>query len=240
MDQLEQELRALLEPFGQQDALAHWNELDQARRQQLAAELRTLDLAEIRDLFHSAAAAEDWAQLARKATPPPAFRLDDRQPTIATDQAQRRGAEALAAGEFGVILVAGGQGTRLGFDRPKGMFAVGPVSGNTLFQILLEKIVARARAARMRIPLYLMSSPATHADTVAYLRENENFGLPQDDLTVFCQGTMPAVDAATGRLLLQDKHRLALSPDGHGGTLAALVKSGALADIRARGIRHLF
>jgi len=92
----------------------------------------------------------------------------------------------------------------------------------------------------MRIPLYLMTSPATHHPTLDYLRANENFGLPEEDLKVFCQGTMPAVDAATGRLLLADKHRLALSPDGHGGMLRALVESHCLTDIRRRGLHQLF
>ena len=141
---------------------------------------------------------------------------------------------------MGVILVAGGQGTRLGFDRPKGMFSIGPVSGASLFQILIEKIVARAAAAGMRIPLYLMTSPLTHQETVDFLRANENFGLPSEDLHIFCQGTMPAVEASTGRLLLESKHELALSPDGHGGMLPALAASGGLADIRRREITTLF
>ena len=120
------------------------------------------------------------------------------------------------------------------------MFSIGPVSGASLFQILVEKIVARAAAADMRVPLYLMTSPATHQETLDYLRANENFGLPSEDLHVFCQGTMPAVDAESGRLLLASKHELALSPDGHGGMLHALVASGGLADIHRRNITTLF
>jgi UDP-N-acetylglucosamine/UDP-N-acetylgalactosamine diphosphorylase len=120
------------------------------------------------------------------------------------------------------------------------MYSIGPVSGASLFEILLEKIYARARVAEMRIPLYLMTSPATHVETIEYLAANENFGLPSEDVQVFCQGTMPAVDAKTGKVLLAGKGEVALSPDGHGGTLAALVASGALADMRARGIRLVF
>ncbi len=146
----------------------------------------------------------------------------------------------MSAGHIGVLLVAGGQGTRLGFDKPKGTYAIGPVSGSSLLQILIEKILARSRVSGMRIPLYLMTSPATHEPTLEYLSSQENFGLPADDLRVFCQGTMPAVDATTGRLLLEEKHALAVSPDGHGGMLAALAASGCLADIRGRGLRQLF
>ncbi len=232
------ELHARLAPYGQEHVLAFWDELTEEQQGRLAAQLRALDLRQIDELFRFARAAQDWAELARRAVAPPAFRLGDRQRRISPQEARDRGQQALAAGQVGVILVAGGQGTRLGLDHPKGMFAVGPVSGASLFQILLEKIAARSRAAGMRIPLYLMTSPATHRETLEYLRANENFGLPSEDLRVFVQGTMPAVDAATGRLLLEDKSQLVLSPDGHGGTLYAL--GNCLADIRRRGVHQLF
>ena len=143
-------------------------------------------------------------------------------------------------GQVGVILVAGGQGTRLGFDKPKGMFPIGPVSDASLFQIFIEKMLAVGQQYKVRVPLFLMTSPATHADTVEYLATTERFGMQSHDVHVFCQGTMPAVDAATGQVLLADKGELAVSPDGHGGMLAALAKSGGLAEIRRRGIQQLF
>ncbi|HEX3726539.1 MAG TPA: UTP--glucose-1-phosphate uridylyltransferase, partial [Pirellulales bacterium] len=233
-------LRSLLMPFGQEHVLAFWDELDAARQDALAAQITSLRLQEIDGLFRSVTVGENWTELARRALPPPAVRLHGRQHSISPQQALDRGQQALAQGHVGAILVAGGQGTRLGFDFPKGMFPIGPVSGASLFQMLIEKIVARSQVSGMRIPLYLMTSPATHDPTLEYLRANENFGLPQDDLKVFCQGTMPAVDAASGRLLLASKHELALSPDGHGGMLAALCSSGCLADMRARDLRQLF
>ena len=155
-------------------------------------------------------------------------------------EARSRGRQALAAGQVGVILVAGGQGTRLGFDHPKGMFSIGPVSGRTLFQIHIEKILATARRHGVRIPLYLMTSPATHEETLRFLAAHDRFGMAAEDLHVFCQGTMPAVDAATGQLLLEAPDRLAVSPNGHGGMLAAFAESGAMADAQPRGIRQLF
>ncbi len=240
MDRRKQELRGLLAPHAQDHVLAFWDELSPEARERLAEQLRSLDLKRVDALFREAGAPENWADLARRAQGPPAFRLNEANPRIASDQAQDRGQQALAEGHVGVILVAGGQGTRLGFDHPKGMFGIGPVSGASLFQILIEKIAARARDSGMRIPLYLMTSPATHQETIEYLRAHENFGLSNEDVKFFCQGTMPAVDARTGRLLLADKEQLALSPDGHGGMLEALVASGCLADIRQRDLRQLF
>lgn len=238
-DALLVELQTRLAPHGQEHVLAFWQELSADERRQLAEQLRAIDFAELHSLVHGTHAAENWGDLARRALAPPAFRLHDKVRAISAEQATERGQQALAAGHVGAILVAGGQGTRLGFDKPKGMFSIGPISGSSLFQILIEKVIARSRVAGMRIPLYVMTSPATHAETVTYLAANENFGLPSEDLIIFCQGTMPAVNEA-GKLLLDERHQLALSPDGHGGMVRALVTSGALAQMRARGIQQLF
>jgi UDP-N-acetylglucosamine/UDP-N-acetylgalactosamine diphosphorylase len=182
----------------------------------------------------------DYRALAERAGPPPAFRLEAVANRFSPAEARRRGAEALAAGEVGAMLVAGGQGTRLGFDHPKGMFPIGPVSGRPLFQVHVERILAVARRHGVRIPLYLMTSPATDEETRDFLARHDRFGLPEEDLEIFCQGTMPVVDAATGRILLEAAGRLAVSPDGHGGMLAAFAGSGCLERARRRGIRQLF
>jgi UDP-N-acetylglucosamine/UDP-N-acetylgalactosamine diphosphorylase len=240
MDSRKDRLTRRLAPFGQEHLLAFWDELSADARDRLVAQLDQLDFERIDRLHRGAGAAEDWAALARRAEAPPAVRLGRTHPRISPEQALRRGRQAMSAGRVGVILVAGGQGTRLGFEHPKGMYPIGPLSEASLFKILLEKVSARARAADATIPLYLMTSPATHAETIEYLSAHENFGLDDADVRVFCQGTMPAVDAGTGRLLMSAKDQLALSPDGHGGMLEALARGGLLDDIRQRGIEQLF
>ena len=234
------ELLEQLEAAGQQHVLTFWEELSSDRQRALAADLTAIDMAEINRLFRGQGGDDDWAALAERAQPPPAFRLGGDDEEFSLEQAHERGRAALAEGQVGVVLVAGGQGTRLGFDHPKGMFSVGPVSGASLFQILIEGVVAVARTYGKSVPLYLMTSHATHEATIAFLDEHDRFGLPQEDLHVFQQGTMPAVDAETGKLLLAEKGRLFVSPDGHGGMLAAFNRSGAMADVEARGIRQLF
>lgn len=234
------ELAARLEPFGQQHLLRFWNEIDDAGRARLAAQIAAIDLAQMAELFRHTAAAQDWAALARRAEPPPAIRLAERRTAESKAPARSRGEQALAAGEIGVLLTAGGQGGRLGFDQPKGMYPIGPVSGATLLQVHLEKALAAARRYGAAVPVYMMTSPVTHDEQVAFLDEHKRFGLAEDDLVVFCQGTMPAVDAKTGKLLLSAKDELFLSPNGHGGTVAALADSGAIAHMRRRGVKHLF
>jgi UDP-N-acetylglucosamine/UDP-N-acetylgalactosamine diphosphorylase len=231
------ELLAHLERFGQQHLLRFWDEIDTAGRSRLATQIAAVDFAQLAQLFAAAAETQDWAALARHADPPPAIRLADR--ATAADAAEL-GRAALAAGEIGVLLTAGGQGSRLGFDHPKSLYPIGPVSGASLLQIHLEKALAAGRRYGKPVPVYMMTSPISHDEQVAFLDEHARFGLPADDLVVFCQGTMPAVDAATGQLLLAEKDSLFLSPDGHGGTVAALADSGAIRHMHDRGIRHLF
>ena len=235
-------LEKLLKSHGQEHLLAGWDRLDEAGQRRLADQVEAVDFSLMASLTAARQANHtvDWAELARRAAPPAAVRLNDPAPPFPLAQAKEAGHQAMADGRIGCILVAGGQGTRLGFDHPKGMFSIGPISKAPLFQVLIEKILARSKAAGRPIPLYLMTSPATHDETIAYLAEHDRLGLPEEDLMVFCQGTMPAVDALAGKLLLAEPDRLALSPDGHGGMVAAMQRTGCLDDIERRGIEHLF
>ena len=234
------ELLARLALCGQEHLLAFWDRLDDARHTALAAQIEAIDFALIQRLFRKRDEEADFLALAERAVAPPALRLDGADNRFSPEAARQCGAEAIATGQIGAILVAGGQGTRLGFDAPKGMFPIGPVSGRTLFQIHVERLLAVSRRYGVSIPLYLMTSPATHDETVEFFRRHDRFGLDERDLCIFRQGTMPVIDAATGKVLLDAPGRIATSPDGHGGMLAALAGSGALADIRRRGIRQLF
>ena len=240
------ELEARLRPHNQLHLLRFWDELDAAVQQLLAQQIMAIDFDLLDSLFREEIDQPDWAELARQASPPLAVRLHERKPgaanplNITAEQARRAGVAALERGEVGVILVAGGQGSRLGFEKPKGMYPIGPLSKATLAQIHVEKIRAIAARHGKSIPLYMMTSPVTHDDTLDFLGKNAHLGLNPNDLFVFCQGTMPAVDAKTGQVLLEAKDSIFLSPDGHGGTVAALGASGAFDDMRRRGIKHLF
>lgn len=225
-----------LQAMGQEHVWRFADQLSPEARERLENQIRQVDLDLIAKLGREEAEAPDWGALARRSTPPPAFRLDGSNSDVTPRQARRRGEQALREGKVAAILVAGGQGSRLGFDHPKGMFPIGPVSGHSLFQILIERVLATGRRYNTSIPLFVMTSPATHDETVAYLQDNDRFGMSAEDLIVFCQGTMPAVDANTGRILLAEKDSLALAPDGHGGMLAALHDSGALRRAGERGI----
>jgi len=240
MDVTKEELLARVAKFGQGHLLGFWETLDASQRESLSAEIRSIDLERIAELFRQTDSKQSIRELAARAASPSAYRLGGQGNSIPPAVAKQKGIEALCAGRIGVMLVAGGQGTRLRFDHPKGMFPIGPVSGKSLFQIHFEKVTAASRRYGVHIPLYVMTSPETHDETAAFLTKHQRFGLASDDFLIFCQGTMPAVDSRTGRVLLADRHHIAISPDGHGGMLAAFHRSGAMADARRRGIEHLF
>jgi UDP-N-acetylglucosamine/UDP-N-acetylgalactosamine diphosphorylase len=238
-----EELTRRLTKVGQSHLLRFWDELDAAARDRLASQIASVDFEQIAKLCQQGAGTCDWAALARGASPPPAMRLADRAGDggrYSAADARKCAIEALRAGKIGVLLVAGGQGSRLGFEHPKGMFRIGPISNAPLLQIHFEKALAAARRYGAAVPIYMMTSPVTHDEQTEFLREHRRFGMPEDDVVLFCQGTMPAVDAASGKLLLASKDSLFLSPDGHGGTVAALEASGAIEHMRRRGIEHLF
>jgi UDP-N-acetylglucosamine/UDP-N-acetylgalactosamine diphosphorylase len=155
-----------------------------------------------------------------------------------------RGVEVIAAGKVAAFTVAGGQGTRLGSDAPKGCYPAGAVSNKPLFACLAEWILAAqqryaAPGKSLVIPWYIMTSPINHDATVAFFQKHGYFGLRESDVMFFRQGVLPSFDMATGKLLLDQHDALAVNPDGHGGSLKALAASGALADMHKRGIEQL-
>ncbi|HLJ94885.1 MAG TPA: UDPGP type 1 family protein [Gemmataceae bacterium] len=229
-----EEIQQRLRQFGQEHVLRWWDRLRDQERQELVDQLARIDLAQLRDLYSRRNAS----------IPLPApeqiqaigvTRLDP------SDQSTRqRGEDAFRRGEVAALVVAGGQATRLGFDHPKGMFPIGPVSDKTLFQIHAEKVLALSHRYGKGVPLLVLTSPATDAETQAFFEMQRFFGLAREDVRFFCQGTMPALDWATGKLLLEAPGRLFTSPNGHGGTLLALAESGLLEQMEQRGIRQIF
>ena len=153
--------------------------------------------------------------------------------------ARARGEAELRAGRVGAVLVAGGQGTRLSFNGPKGCYPIGPVSGASLFFFHARKLLALREQYGRPVPLYVMTSDTNDAATRAFFAEHRNFGLEKGDVFFFRQAMWPALSPDGGVLLDRPDH-VFLSPDGHGGVLAALERSGALADMEARGIGTIF
>jgi UDP-N-acetylglucosamine/UDP-N-acetylgalactosamine diphosphorylase len=144
----------------------------------------------------------------------------------------------LKQGKVAGFVVAGGQGTRLGFDGPKGNYPISPIQKKTLFTIFGQSITAASKKFGADIPWYVMTSPLNYSATVESFEKANYFGLKKTNVIIFQQGTMPNF-GFDGKILMADKAALAASPDGHGGSLKALAVSGALKDMKKRGIEYL-
>jgi UDP-N-acetylglucosamine/UDP-N-acetylgalactosamine diphosphorylase len=237
---MQPQLISVLQQSRQAALLQHLRQLPESQQPRLLQQVQQIDWSLIAQAQAAKITATDWAALANVATPPRAFRLPPAKNPWNLKQALAAGHAALDAAQVGVLLVAGGQGTRLGFDKPKGMFPIGPVTGASLYQILCEGVASVTQRHGCEVPLYVMTSPATHDETQSFLQQHKRFGLSAAAVRLFCQGMLPALDATTGQALLSAADQLALSPDGHGGMVQALAKSGCLEDAEQRGLRYLF
>ncbi len=232
-------LAARLQEAGQGHVLRFLGELTEAERATFLAQLEALDLPRLARLIPAVLA------------PPGTGRAPELQPCEILDlgagdshrqrdaEARQRGEELLARGAVAAFMVAGGQGTRLGYEGPKGRFPVGPLTGRSLFAYHSQRVLATGRRYGATVPLYVMTSDVNHASTVAAFEEAGWFGLDRRQVSFFTQGMLPAIDTS-GRLLLAGRGALAMSPDGHGGSLRALAGSGALQDMERRGIEEIF
>ena len=236
------DLVATLARAGQQHLLAFWNRLDEPAQRSFALQLEAVDWPLVEQMRRLAAGDGHGrtppVNLSAAITPS-CLRLGDASNRIPPADAIRRGTESLGAGQIGAILVAGGQGTRLGCHGPKGLCSVGPVSKANLFAVLLGRLVAVRRRYGRDVPLAIMTSSATDAETRSFLADHACCGLDPDRVFVFRQHDLPALDAATGDLLLDGPGHLAVAPDGHGGMLVALAEAGGLAWFGSQGVEHI-
>lgn len=243
------DLARLLMAAGQARLCATWDRLDEARRDGLVAQLRSLDwplVAAMRQRVLVARTPKETGEMCGVCSPqleqartPPCLRLRDESNPIPPSLAAARGAAALTDGRVGAILVAGGQGSRLGFEGPKGLYEIGPVSHASLLEILCGKLVAVAKRHGAPVPLAIMTSSATDAVTRDFLARHERFGLSADHLLFFTQHDLPTFDDTAGEMLCDRLGHLAMAPDGHGGMLGSLAESGGLEWFAGRGVDHV-
>jgi len=148
------------------------------------------------------------------------------------------GEQCIREGRVAAFTVAGGQGTRLGWRGPKGTYPATVVTGKPLFRAFAEQLLATERRYGMRLPWYIMTSPLNDDDTRAFFKDNNWFGRNAQDHFFLPQGLVPCVNA-DGKALLASAHEVATNPDGHGGAIRALDRSGALQDMQRRGIEQI-
>lgn len=225
--------------------------LNAAGQQELAAKLESLS-GDARALLERDIASQDWLALQSIYEEKSSASLSDNvasdiQPMpfkIASDDLRydywkETGEILLGKGQVAAFLVAGGQGSRLGFNGPKGMFDIGLPSHKSLFQLQAERLQNLAAQVGHAIPWCIMTSPLNHEATVNFFREHDYFGMNKDDIRFFEQGTICALNP-NGKAVVDENNRLALVPDGNGGCFRALSQSGTLAWLVERGVQYVF
>ena len=229
-----------LDDAGQGHVLSFYDGLDDAGKENLLSQVEGIDWPEVSRLVESHVKRRPSADLPDGVEAPEVFPADppaEREAEYA--DARTAGEDLLRAGKVAAFCVAGGQGTRLGWDGPKGTFPATPVRKLPLFGVFAEQLLRVKERYGKQPPLYVLTSGVNHADTEAFFREHGFFGLGEENVTLFQQAMMPAFDAETAECLLAAKDSLALSPNGHGGSLKALWTSGAIADMKERGVEQI-
>ena len=219
----------------QEQVFRFWDELNETQKRRLIEQLAKVDFELLESLYEKSKEEEHGQAV-------------DLQPAEIISLAERKkrdkevvsfGEQALKNGEVAAFLVAGGQGSRLGFDGPKGIYPVTPVKHKSLFQNQAEKLQALAHKYGRVIPWYIMTSRTNHQATVNYFEENNYFGYPSDKVKFFMQDMLAAVDY-NGKLILDEKDHIFESPNGHGGSIKALWDSGAVEEMEKNGVKYIF
>jgi UDP-N-acetylglucosamine/UDP-N-acetylgalactosamine diphosphorylase len=226
-----------LAKHGQEHLLRFYDELSFDEQKKLLEQLEAQDWGMLEGLIESYVRKEPETALSQQIMPAPYYPAEAGKHTKKYEEAKTRGRKLIAEGKVAAFTVAGGQGTRLGFEGPKGMFTA-THSGKSLFQVFAEQLRKAQEKYKATIPWYIMTSPMNDAQTRAFFKENNYFGLDSRNVMFFPQGTLPSI-GLDGKLLLSSKGELALNADGHGGSLRALRRSGALGDMKKRGVEYL-
>ena len=232
------DIRNRFEQNGQGHVFRYWDDLDAEEKANLLEQAEEIDLDELDRLVAVLVKAEvAHSEINYDALEPAPYERisEDIETDARWQEAKTIGEAALRSGRVAAFTVAGGQGTRLGYDGPKGTFPISPIKNKSLFQLFAEKIRATRHRFGCELPWFIMTSHVNHDATAAFFETDDFFGLGQESVRFLRQGRMPAVDFE-GKILMESRGSIAMSPDGHGGSMRALDRSGALSEMEAKGI----
>ena len=220
--------------------LAALNALSGAEHEKLKKQIEEVNWDEISKLIQEYVLRKPVTKIPPDLSPAPYFPLvpKDAEQAELYRKAFDRGVELIRNGKTAALTVAGGQGTRLGFDGPKGTYPITPVLHKSLFQYFAESLARVGEKYGTTLHWFIMTSELNDKATRDFFAAHNWFGLQPDTIHFFTQGFMPAIDYS-GKVLMSAKDSIALTPDGHGGTLLALRKSGCLDLMKKLGVEYI-
>ncbi|CAB9502969.1 acetylhexosamine pyrophosphorylase-like protein 1 [Seminavis robusta] len=235
------EVEAHFKEHGQEHVLQFVPDLSDADKKALFDQLASVELEKIPPIAElEATLKKQEEESASQTIAPLTERVAYSSDAAMVQKVEPLGLEAIAQGQVAALVLAGGQGTRLGFDHPKGMYNIGLPSGRTLFQMIVERLLRlkHLTKADKNVPLYVMTSPINHEETVTFFESNNCFGMERADIFFFQQGVLPCF-GKDNKIIMETTSKIAVAPDGNGGIYPSLSKSGALADMDKRGLKYL-
>lgn len=234
-DMLSNKVREKVNKYNQHQILRFYDELSERDREEFEEELENLDFSLLEVLKNKKRNSERNG-ISTVYEPLEALKLDDI--TEHYTEFETVGIDAIRHCKVGAVLLAGGQGTRLGFDKPKGMFNIGETRELYIFQCLIQNLMKVVNQSGAYIPLFIMTSDKNDKDTREFFEKHDYFGYDKDYIFFFVQDMAPSVDY-NGKLLMEEKHKLSLSPNGNGGWFSSMVKAGLLDKVSAMGVEWL-
>lgn len=229
--------RDLVEKYSQSHLLAFYNELNETEKENLLNQILSIDFELVKNLYkhrNDAALNTDGHEI----TPIKCESKAD-LPQDLYKELRNTGINEIKKGGLAVVTMAGGQGTRLGHDGPKGTYDIGLPSHKSLFELQCDHLKDSQAETGVATPWYIMTSRENNSATVSFFEENNYFDYGKNNIMFFEQSMLPMIDTE-GRILLSEKHLIKEGPDGHGGIFGALKKSGAVTEMEKRGIRWVF
>ncbi|MBQ3899849.1 MAG: UDPGP type 1 family protein [Lachnospiraceae bacterium] len=217
-----------LSEYGQEHVLKYFDELSENQKADLLSQIESTDMSIL-----SAVGAPDALNAKGKISPLKCMELSEIE--AGKETYTKTGLDAIKAGKVGAVLLAGGMGTRLGSDNPKGMYNVGLTRELYIFECLINNLMDVVKAADAYIHLFVMTSEKNHEATTAFLKEKNYFGYPEEYIHFFKQEMAPATDY-NGKIYLEEKGRMATSPNGNGGWFISLMRAGLLDKAKSFGI----
>ena len=220
-----------LKTYGQEHVLKYYDSLSDSEKNSLLEQIDSTDFSVISCL-------ERKGELGKKGTisPLPAMQIEEIE--AQKEHFRKTGLEAIKAGKVGAVLLAGGMGTRLGSDDPKGMYNIGITREVFIFQRLIDNLMEVVKEAGTWIPLYVMTSDKNHLATTSFLKEKEYFGYHPDYVFFFQQEMAPATDYQ-GKIFLEKPYKMSTSPNGNGGWFISMDRAGILDHVRESGVEWL-
>jgi UDP-N-acetylglucosamine/UDP-N-acetylgalactosamine diphosphorylase len=235
-----EEIFRLLERYRQQHILDHYQGLNPGKKNDFLRELQELDLTIVFNLYEKFSKEGDSPPISYDICLAPILTIPrTRREMAEREEARLLGERLIRENQVAVLIVAGGQGSRLGFEGPKGKFLISPVKRKSLFQLFGESVKAISLRYQAVIPLLMMTSQENRQETRQFFESNNFFGLDRHTVYFFDQEMLPTI-TPQGNLILGDDTHLVVNPDGHGGSLKALYQSGLLRHLIAKGFSELF